>query len=61
MSKWLPTNKWITAQSVLLTALAEYGFDNGINTALWKGATIWLIQAIGTYFTSNKRLPDETT
>lgn len=61
MSKWTPTNKWVAGQIVFATALADYGFDSGTDKGFWKLATIWAIQAVGTYFTSNKRLPDENS
>jgi hypothetical protein len=60
-SKWEPTNKWVAAQGVLATGLASYGFDEGVDKGFYKLATFWFIQAVVTYFTSNHRLPDETS
>lgn len=59
MTKWLPTNKWLVAQGVLLTAISNGAFDDGWNDDDWKLAVAWGIQAVVTYFVSNKRLPDE--
>ncbi len=61
MNKWIPTNKWVAAQGVMATGLTQYGFDSGADKDFWKLAAIWFIQAVVTYFTSNKRLPDENT
>lgn len=61
MSKWTPTNKWMAAQGVMATALADYGFDTGTDKGFWKLAVVWGIQAFVTYWTTNKRLPDENS
>jgi hypothetical protein len=61
MNKWLPTNKWLAAQGVLATGVAEQGFNHGTDNSFWKLATLWGIQAVVTYLTIDHRLPDETT
>lgn len=61
MNKWIPTNKWVAAQGVFATGLAEHGFTDGTDNAFWKFATLWGIQALVTYWISNKRLPDENS
>lgn len=50
ISQWIPTNKWITAQAVLLTTLVNASFDSKLTAA-------FAIQAVATYFTSNRKLP----
>jgi hypothetical protein len=61
VSKWIPTNKWVVAQGVLATGLTEQGFEHGTNAMFWKLATLWGIQAVVMYFTSDHRLPDENS
>jgi hypothetical protein len=51
----------MAAQGVMATALADYGFDEGIDNTFWKLTTLWAIQAFVTYWTTNKRLPDENS
>lgn len=60
MNKWIPTNKWVAAQGVFATGVAEHGFDVGTDTAFWKLTVLWGVQAVVTYLITNKRLPDET-
>lgn len=59
MTKWIPTNKWIAAQGVFATALVSSGFDSGWDKGEAKLGIVWGIQAVVTYLTSNKRLPDD--
>jgi hypothetical protein len=59
VNKWIPDNKWVAAQGVMASGLIQSWFETGWDKQTeGKFAALWIVAAVVSYFTTNKRLPD---